>query len=260
MGSHSRRRSHSSSSSSSSSSDEDKKHKKHNKHAFPEPGHGAPPPYGAHSPSMPVPGHSGVPMPGFPVPGGHDQAYMATPGAHVGDFANRGTSSAPGGAFSPPPGAPPGHPGTPSAEAPPPSGFRVPLGDAAPFPTQQAGQPVAFDADGRTPVFVGSALLGNAVHPCKIVPSLTPPARVAYGGRELEHRGRYDLLPFDPNTMEWVPTANGHIPAGRRPVEGGYEESGGKLFHALAPVNGVRVPGKTGTHLPSPFYSYFALE
>ncbi|KAI0635958.1 hypothetical protein C8Q77DRAFT_1053446 [Trametes polyzona] len=193
-------------------------------------------------------------MPAFPVPGGHDVPQILIPGAHV-DHANRdfaqppipgGASpfSAPSGGLSPSPGAP-GH----AAQAPPPSGFRVPLTDAAPFPQQQAGPPVALDADGRTPVFVGSALLGNAVHPCKIVPSFSPPARVAYGGRELEHKGRYDLLPFDSNTMEWVPTANGAIPPGRRPVEGGYEESGGKLYHALANVHGVKVPGKTGTHL-----------
>ncbi|KAH9849703.1 hypothetical protein C2E23DRAFT_736520 [Lenzites betulinus] len=193
----------------------------------------------------------------MPNPGEYNAPHMPTPGAHA-DYANRD--------FAPPPGPPtaPGHggpfPGSPghaptspnmpgSPNVAPPSGFRVPLTDAAPFPTAQAGPPASVDADGRTPVYLGSALLGNAVHPCKIVPSLQPPARVAYGTRELEHRGRFDLLPFDPSAMEWVPAANGQIPPGRRPVEGGYEESGGKLFHALANVNGVRVPGKTGVHL-----------
>ncbi|KAI0833514.1 hypothetical protein BC628DRAFT_1344074 [Trametes gibbosa] len=266
MGSHSRRRSHSSSSSSSSSDDEEKKSKKHNKHVFPEAqGHGSghggampmPPPYSAPGhgqPSMPVPGYgAGVPMPSLPVPGGYDAPHMPTPGAHV-DYANRDFPQAPIPGAAPGGFPSPGHaPGTPSpgvhAGAAPPSGFRVPLSDAAPFPAAQAGPPACVDADGRTPVYLGSALLGNAVHPCKIVPSLNPPARVAYGGRELEHRGRFDLLPFDAGTMEWVPTAQGQIPVGRRPVEGGYEENGGKLFHALATVNGVRVPGKTGVHL-----------
>ena len=118
-----------------------------------------------------------------------------------------------------------------------------------PFPTQQAGPPVVYDADGQTPVFIGSALFERAVHPCKIIPSFQPPARVAYGGGEHEHRGRFDLLPFNPNTMEWVPASHGQLPPGRRPVEGGYEENGEKLYHALAVVQGVRVPGKTGAHL-----------
>lgn len=65
--------------------------------------------------------------------------------------------------------------------------------------------------------------------------------------------------------MEWVLTSNGQVPSGRRPVEGGYERDGKvgirlqsinstdrrvqHLFHAAAIINGVRVPGKTGSHL-----------
>lgn len=147
--------------------------------------------------------------------------------------------------------APPPPPYTSAPGAPPSSGFRIPLGDNMAFPMQQAGPPVVVDADGRTPVFIGSALFERAVHPCKIIPTFQPPARVAWGGGEREHRGRYDLLPFDPNTMEWVPASHGQLPPGRRPVEGGYEENGEKLYHALALVQGVRVPGKTGTHLVS---------
>ena len=120
------------------------------------------------------------------------------------------------------------------------------------FPQAQAGPPAAYDGD--RPVFLGSALFERAVHPCKIIPAFTPPPRVGYGGGEVEHRGRYDLLPFDPNTMVWVPTHNGEIPPGARPVEGGYEENGEKLYHALAQVNGVLVPGKTGVHLVSVFW------
>ncbi|TFK92647.1 hypothetical protein K466DRAFT_480191 [Polyporus arcularius HHB13444] len=140
-------------------------------------------------------------------------------------------------------------PAPPGYTQPPPSGFRVPLSNTTPFPAQQAGPPASYDADGRTPVYLGSVIFERSVHPCKIVPSFNPPPRVAYGGRELEHQGRYDLLPFDPNTMEWVPTSRGQVPPGRRPVEGGYEEDGSKLYHAIANVNGVRVPGKAGAHL-----------
>ncbi|KNZ81914.1 hypothetical protein J132_10193 [Termitomyces sp. J132] len=49
--------------------------------------------------------------------------------------------------------------------------------------------------------------------------------------------------------MEWVHTSYGQIPPGRRPIEGGYEEHGAKLYHGLALVNGVKVPGKTSEHL-----------
>lgn len=49
--------------------------------------------------------------------------------------------------------------------------------------------------------------------------------------------------------MELVPTSYGNIPHGRRPVEGGYEDHGGRLYHAVGLVHGVKVPGKTGTHL-----------
>ena len=54
---------------------------------------------------------------------------------------------------------------------------------------------------------------------------LTPPplqyAAVAYGGGELSHNGRYDLLPYLPDQMEWVPARDGKLPEGRRVVEGG---------------------------------------
>ncbi|EAU85319.1 hypothetical protein CC1G_07589 [Coprinopsis cinerea okayama7 len=134
--------------------------------------------------------------------------------------------------------------------APPPSGYRIPLSETTPFPNdQQTGWAPCYDADGVSPVFIGSALFENSVHPCKIGPHLDPPARVPYGGTEHEHRGRYDLLPFVAQQMEWVPTSHGQIPPGRRPIEGGYEDNGHKLYHALANISGVRVPGKTGEHL-----------
>ncbi|EIN09696.1 hypothetical protein PUNSTDRAFT_86159 [Punctularia strigosozonata HHB-11173 SS5] len=143
-------------------------------------------------------------------------------------------------AHLPPPAAP---------AQPPPSGYRVPLSDTTPFPSPQyTGEPPCFDADG-SPVFIGSALMEKSVHPCKIAPHLQPHCRVPYGGGEFEHRGRFDLLPFSPNLMEWVPTQGGHVPPGRRPVEGGYEENGAKLYHALGTISGVHVPGKTGEHL-----------
>lgn len=199
-------------------------------------GHGAPPPppYGS------APGFPGVDTKSPPFPG----ASPPFLGGNVPSFPQAGMDIK-----SPPfSGAP-----TPPAiggNAPPPSGYRVPLRTDSAFPPpDQTGPPVAYEADGVTPLFIGSALFETSVQPCKIGPHLQPAASVPYGGGEHGHHGRYDLLPFVPQQMEWVHTGYGQIPAGRRPIEGGYEENGGKLYHAIAPINGVNVPGKTGEHL-----------
>ena len=128
---------------------------------------------------------------------------------------------------------------------PPPSGFRISLPAA-----DLIGPPVCKDADDKNPVYVGSAIFENSVHPCKIALSDYPPCRVAYGSTEVCHYGKYQLLPitFD---MEWVPAKNGEIPPDRRPVEGGHESGGQKLYHALGKIDDVNVPGKTGEHLVS---------
>ena len=148
-------------------------------------------------------------------------------------------------------------PYAPSQPAPPPSGFRLPLTTAAAFPDPQTvGQPPCYDLDG-SPVYIGSALFSNSVHPCKIGRHLQPHASVPYGGKEQGHHGRYDLLPYKPDQMEFVLTSYGRIPPGRRPVEGGYEDHGAKLYHAVAWVNGIRIPGKTAEHL---FVSLSSLE
>ncbi|EIW83823.1 hypothetical protein CONPUDRAFT_99430 [Coniophora puteana RWD-64-598 SS2] len=141
-------------------------------------------------------------------------------------------------------------------QQPPPSGYRIPLEGNSQFPgPQHAGAAPCYDLD-RSPVYIGSAILEDSVHPCKIAPHLDPPCRVGYGGQELSHRGRYDLLPYDPATMEWVPASLGRIPDGRRPVEGGYENNGARLYHACAVFQGVRVPGKTGQHLSGANFAF----
>ena len=96
-------------------------------------------------------------------------------------------------------------------------------------------------------MFIGSAIMPDeSVHPCKIAGKL---CYVGVGNREIVYRGRYDLLPFVPELMEFVQTSYGRVPPGRRPVKGGFEEYGPELYHAAAVVNGTKVPGKTGTHL-----------
>jgi DM9 repeat len=67
------------------------------------------------------------------------------------------------------------------------------------------------------------------------------------------------LLPINDQTMEWVLTSHGEIPSGQRPVEGGYEENGARLFHAIVCIDNVWVPGKTGEHLVRDHYCEYFL-
>jgi hypothetical protein len=114
--------------------------------------------------------------------------------------------------------------------------------------SQSLGPILTTDADGQTPVYIASAHMGQrGVHPCKYVVTLG--VRVPYAGQELEHEGKFDLLPFDFNKMEWREASYGQLPPNRKPIYGGYEENGQPLYHAMAIVNGVSVPGKTGPHL-----------
>lgn len=111
-----------------------------------------------------------------------------------------------------------------------------------------------LDADGDTPVYIASAYVGRSVQPCKFVLGLQAPnaqigVRVPYNGEELEYKGNFDLLPFDPYCMEWVPTSRGKLPHNRILIDGGFEEDGRPLYHAMGKVDGVPVPGKTGEHL-----------
>lgn len=139
--------------------------------------------------------------------------------------------------------------GVPPIQGAPPSGYRIPLSPNEQFPaSDRLGRPPATDFDGSTPVFIGSAIFPDSVHPCRIVPSPQPLCRVLHNGSEVEHHGRYDLLPVTQD-MEWVPAKHGELPPGRRPIEGGYESNGKKLYHALGFIKGLYVPGKAGGHL-----------
>lgn len=59
------------------------------------------------------------------------------------------------------------------------------------------------------------------------------------------HEGAFEVLRFDPDSMELVRSAYGEIPEGRTPVGGGWESDGRILYHGLGEVDGVLVPGKT---------------
>ncbi|KAK0485385.1 hypothetical protein EDD18DRAFT_1083297 [Armillaria luteobubalina] len=130
------------------------------------------------------------------------------------------------------------------------SGFRIPLrSSSATFPTQDlTGLPPCHDINGA-PIYIGSAIFRKSVHPCKIGPHLPVPCSVPFGGREKVHTSRYDLLPFNPDTMTFVRTSHGRLPAGKRLVKGGYEEDGTPLYHGMAMHEGIRVPGKISHRL-----------
>lgn len=130
------------------------------------------------------------------------------------------------------------------------SWFRVAETTETDFPAESKTGPAPFvDLDG-SPIFIGSALMERSVHPCKIGPRLEPSCvSVPYNGTELNHHGRYDLLPYSEQEMEWVPTSHGRIPKGRRPVLGGHDENSNRLYHAAAYIDDIKVPGLTAEHL-----------
>lgn len=60
--------------------------------------------------------------------------------------------------------------------------------------------------------------------------------------------------------MKWYDAKDGGVPEGREPIQGGYEESGEQLYHALARINGFWVPGKTGVHLKGANFPFAGRE
>ncbi|KAK0435988.1 hypothetical protein EV421DRAFT_1146278 [Armillaria borealis] len=127
------------------------------------------------------------------------------------------------------------------------SGFRIPLDSSTTFPVENlTGPPPCHDTNGY-PVYIGSAIFRRCILPCKIEPHLPVPCSVLFGGREITHMGCYNLLPFNPDTMEFVPVTDGCLPSGRKPIKGGYEANGSPLYHVVAVHNGIRIPGKV-TH------------
>ncbi|KAK0432018.1 hypothetical protein EV421DRAFT_1851156 [Armillaria borealis] len=137
------------------------------------------------------------------------------------------------------------------------SGFRLPLqGSSHPDlpPLYLAGQPIVNRDD--YPIYFGSAICDKSVHPCKIeynMRHLPAPCTVVLDNTVISHEGRYDLLQFNPNTMELVRTSEGRIPAGRRPIKGGYEEDGMPLYHGIATHH--KIPGETSPRLGGCVYA-----
>lgn len=129
------------------------------------------------------------------------------------------------------------------------------------FPSAHVAlQPASIDLDG-TPLYFGRAHLPNgSICPCKIranpghsgVACLVP-----FAGREKQHTGPFELLPFDHERMELVKVTGADVEFGNggrwlKPVAGGKESDGTPLWHAIADMNGVKTPGKAARHLVCP--------
>lgn len=140
------------------------------------------------------------------------------------------------------------------------SGQRILLdSNAGPPPAKVVGPPVATDVGGE-PLYIGSAVVGDSVYPCKLGAHLDQFCHFANGGKEVRHKGQYYLLPFVADQMEWVDASHGYIPYNREPVEGGNDGSGATLYHVLLRVDGIQVPGKTGRFLGGAFASFQGVE
>ncbi|PBK85167.1 hypothetical protein ARMGADRAFT_872275, partial [Armillaria gallica] len=94
------------------------------------------------------------------------------------------------------------------------SGFRFSLDGSSPFPRQDLGPPPCRDW-GIKPIYIGSAIFDQAIHPCKVGPH--QPCSVAFRGREIHSEARFDPLPFNPDSLELVRTSGGRVPDGKRP-------------------------------------------
>ncbi len=95
----------------------------------------------------------------------------------------------------------------------------------------------------QRPIYIGSTIFKRSVLPCKIGPHSPVPCSVPFCGWEIVHMRCYNLLPFNPNTMDFVLTSQGHFPAGRKLVKGGHDQDGTPLYHGVAMLNGIRIPG-----------------
>ncbi|TFK45348.1 hypothetical protein OE88DRAFT_1223907 [Heliocybe sulcata] len=120
------------------------------------------------------------------------------------------------------------------------------------------GPPVAYDAD-NNPVYLGVVELDGGMIPCKVNPALSPWPVRAPGPNWQERRpqGRFILLPFDPSTMEWLPSTHGRVPPGKKAVEAGYSADRRTMYyHGLVNIDlgdgrRIQVPGVATSLLPS---------
>lgn len=130
------------------------------------------------------------------------------------------------------------------------------------LPMDSVGPPLLRDGSGHR-IFLGSAMLvgeeTHSLHPCRIIVSSNTSfsCYVPFNHRDGEHSGRWALLPFDPDQMEWVSASSGDIPAGKLPVDGGYEKDSEHsrqctLHFAQVSVEDKIFLGKTGPHLVRP--------
>ncbi len=123
------------------------------------------------------------------------------------------------------------------------SGFHIPLDSSTTFPLPDlTGLPSCHDTNGD-PIYTGSAIFKRSVLPCKVGSHSPVPCSFPFCSHEIMHTRCYDLLPFNPNTMEFVLMSQGHFPARRKLVKGGHDQDGTLLYHSVATLNGIRISG-----------------
>ncbi|KAJ6261668.1 Delta(24)-sterol C-methyltransferase [Drechslerella dactyloides] len=130
-------------------------------------------------------------------------------------------------------------------------GQRIPMTAAKDLPAPHITRgPVGADVDGK-PLYLASALNFNGgIHPCEVAPDRgADKYRVAWEGKAVAHDGEFDFLPFTPESMEFVPSKKGAIPDGRVAILGGHDAEKKTFYHALADIDGHKVPGKAAPHL-----------
>jgi hypothetical protein len=116
------------------------------------------------------------------------------------------------------------------------------------------GEPPGFEKERGSPkdVYFTSASYKGSLIPGKEIDFRSPACYIPWNETEITCQS-YSILRFDRELMELVPASGGEVPAGRRPVVGGYEdeeEKTGELYHAVGVVGKRdRVTGKAAKHL-----------
>ncbi|KAH8929579.1 hypothetical protein BT69DRAFT_1256096 [Atractiella rhizophila] len=111
-------------------------------------------------------------------------------------------------------------------------------------------------------IYLCSAITNFGVHPAKAGSHLVGGANLGWEGVEHGHKGPYDVLFFDEAKMCWIEANGGKPPTGweDRIVDGGYDEKGRRFWHALAEIQGLKIPGKAAIHLKGALFPWFHQE
>ncbi|TFK44555.1 carbohydrate-binding module family 12 protein [Crucibulum laeve] len=109
--------------------------------------------------------------------------------------------------------------------------------------------------------YICRAFFDGGVQVGKASPTLDKGAAIGYKHEEIKI-GTYEILLGDMRALRWVP-AKGKLSVselGHRPVEGGHESDGTRLYIAKAEHKGVQYPGKASEQLDGAYIPYKETE